>query len=146
MDNYGKNDFLSEALSKITFYPEPIKSWVYSVVMNAWQLIAYNSQIYINDMWKKNILPQYVAQFSDRYPFLATSNLDVSLDNFKNFFAPKEFTSFEMEVKSSFEDELADAIIRLLDLAGYKNIDIQKHIDLKLQYNKTRPHKHGKSY
>lgn len=32
---------------------------------------------------------------------------------------------FEHFVKDSIQDELADAVIRLLDLAGYKNIDIK---------------------
>jgi NTP pyrophosphatase (non-canonical NTP hydrolase) len=47
-------------------------------------------------------------------------------------------------IKDSFEDELADTIIRLLDLCGYMDINIDKHIDLKMKYNESRPYKHGK--
>lgn len=53
---------------------------------------------------------------------------------------------FETTIKDSFEDEIADAMIRLLDLCGYLNIDIEKHISLKLKYNETRPYKHDKRY
>lgn len=53
------------------------------------------------------------------------------------------FTKF---VKDTYEDEIADAIIRLLDLAGGENIDIGKHVEYKLTYNKRRGHKHGKKY
>lgn len=53
---------------------------------------------------------------------------------------------FELDVKNSFEDELADAVIRIFDLAGYKGIDLGRHIRLKLLYNETRPYKHGKKY
>ena len=53
---------------------------------------------------------------------------------------------FESDVKDSHEDEIADAIIRLLDYAGSRNMDIGKHIRHKLSYNSTRPYKHGKSY
>jgi|688.fasta_scaffold119660_6 hypothetical protein len=53
---------------------------------------------------------------------------------------------FEDNIKNTFEDEIADSIIRLLDLSGGLNIDIQKHIDLKLKYNKTRGYKHGKQF
>lgn len=53
---------------------------------------------------------------------------------------------FEMHVKNSFEDELADIMIRVMDLAGYKGIDLEKHIQLKMKYNSLREHKHGKSY
>lgn len=57
------------------------------------------------------------------------------------------FVSFEeCGIKNSFEDELADIIIRVLDLAAYKNIDIDKHIEAKMRYNSLRPHKHGKKY
>lgn len=53
---------------------------------------------------------------------------------------------FEEKFKDTFEDEIADAFIRLFDLCGYLNIDIRKHISLKLAYNRTRGYKHGKNY
>ena len=54
--------------------------------------------------------------------------------------------SFEANMKDSFEDELADAAIRLFDLAGKMNIDLEYHIMMKMAYNKTREKKHGKKY
>jgi hypothetical protein len=54
--------------------------------------------------------------------------------------------SFKMHIKDTFEDEIADAIIRLLDLSARLHIDIEKHINAKVDYNKTRPHLHGKTY
>ena len=51
---------------------------------------------------------------------------------------------FLIYVKDSFEDEIADSIIRLLDLSGFMGIDIDKHIELKMKYNAGRPYKHGK--
>ena len=54
--------------------------------------------------------------------------------------------SFEKNIKDTFEDELADAIIRLLDMAGGLQIDIGYHVLLKLSYNKTREKLHGKSF
>ncbi len=109
---------------------------------------------------------------------------------------------FEVYIKDTFEDEIADILLRIFDLCGYleidldhecrlmmnkdfnvaetlftatsyicefglnKNnismlnfsygvmmsisekmeIDIEKHIEAKMAYNKTRPHKHGKEY
>lgn len=53
---------------------------------------------------------------------------------------------FKELIKDSFEDEIADAIIRLFDLCGGLNIDIERHIKLKLEYNETREYKHGKLY
>jgi NTP pyrophosphatase (non-canonical NTP hydrolase) len=54
--------------------------------------------------------------------------------------------NFEKSVKSSFEDELADVAIRLFDLCGGLKIDLGKHIELKMFYNSTRGHKHGKKF
>lgn len=53
---------------------------------------------------------------------------------------------FETCIKDTFEDELADTIIRILDLCGAMNIDIEKHIELKMKYNQTRERLHGKKY
>lgn len=53
---------------------------------------------------------------------------------------------FATSIKNSFEDELADVIIRVLDLCAFKGIDIEKHIELKIRYNSMREHKHGKLY
>ena len=54
---------------------------------------------------------------------------------------------FEASIKDTFEDEMADTIIRILDLCAAKGIDIDRHIELKMKYNATRSYRHGnKSY
>lgn len=45
-----------------------------------------------------------------------------------------------------FPIELADVIIRVLDIAGGLEIDLEKAIRVKMAYNKIRPHKHGKTF
>ena len=39
--------------------------------------------------------------------------------------------------------ELADIIIRVMDLCGLYGIDIDKAVKEKLQYNESRPYRHG---
>lgn len=53
---------------------------------------------------------------------------------------------FEEHIKDTFEDEIADAFLRLMDLCGAYGIDIEKHIYYKQAYNRLRPTKHGKAY
>lgn len=53
---------------------------------------------------------------------------------------------FRSEVKSTFEDELADAMIRIMDLAYSRNIDLESHILMKMRFNSMREHMHGKKY
>lgn len=56
----------------------------------------------------------------------------------------KEFNDlFEKNVKDNFEDELADAAIRIFDLAFEMGIDLSWHIKQKVRYNASRPHMHG---
>ena len=59
----------------------------------------------------------------------------------------EKFTeSFEKNIKDSVEDELADSIIRVIDLCAGLNIDIEYFIKEKMKYNETREYLHGKKY
>lgn len=42
-----------------------------------------------------------------------------------------------------FPTELADIVIRVMDLAGALGIDLQAEVENKLRYNQTRSHRHG---
>jgi NTP pyrophosphatase (non-canonical NTP hydrolase) len=53
---------------------------------------------------------------------------------------------FEQEVKNNFEDELADIMIRVMDLAAFKKINLEWHIQAKMRYNSLREKYHGKKY
>jgi NTP pyrophosphatase (non-canonical NTP hydrolase) len=53
---------------------------------------------------------------------------------------------FEKEIKDSVQDEIADVFIRLADMCGYYNIDIDSQIRAKMDYNATREKLHGKKY
>lgn len=53
---------------------------------------------------------------------------------------------YEENIRGTIEEELADAFIRLLDICGYYNIDIDSAVKGKMLYNATRPRKHGKKY
>ena len=46
----------------------------------------------------------------------------------------------------NFKEELADICIRTFDLAKGLDIDLEYEILKKMQFNKTRPYKHGKSF
>ena len=50
---------------------------------------------------------------------------------------------FEEHIKDSFEDEIADSLIRLLDLCAFLDIDIEFFIKQKMKYNETRGFKYG---
>jgi NTP pyrophosphatase (non-canonical NTP hydrolase) len=71
------------------------------------------------------------------------------LENFNTMLKDKSLTfddCFKTCIKDCFCDEIADAFIRLGDLCGYLDIDIENYIDMKMQYNRNRPYKHGKKF
>lgn len=45
-----------------------------------------------------------------------------------------------------FPMEIADAIIRLLDICAGFDIDIAEVIQIKMQYNESRPIRHGRNF
>ena len=57
-------------------------------------------------------------------------------------------TGIRMQHKKplGFPIELADLIIRVLDMAGGLGIDLGEAIRIKMAYNKTRERKHGKRF
>lgn len=50
------------------------------------------------------------------------------------------------EKPEGFGIELADALIRIADLAGMLGLDLEGLVKLKMAYNATRPAKHGKQF
>ncbi len=54
--------------------------------------------------------------------------------------------SYETLVKGSFEEEISDLMIRIFDFCGHSEIDLEKHVKMKMRYNSLRPKKHGKKY
>lgn len=77
----------------------------------------------------------------DKYVKPGALNKTSGLANNEDFKA-----SFQKNIKDTFEDELADIIIRVLDLAAYKQINIHAHIKAKVRYNSLREYQHGKKY
>lgn len=77
--------------------------------------------------------------------FVGFSNMGFGKD-YQTYLIEDAIPSFEMNLKDTFEDEIADTIIRILDMCEGLGIDIETHIKLKMEYNKTREKKHGKNY
>ena len=55
----------------------------------------------------------------------------------------KETYTDEKGKMCGIPSELADIVIRVMDLCGYYGIDLEQAIKEKHEYNKTRPYKHG---
>lgn len=72
---------------------------------------------------------------------LIHSELSEALDEFRN----NRMATYTGEngKPEGFAIELADTVIRIMDLCGALNIDLEEAVALKHEYNKTRPYRHG---
>lgn len=52
-------------------------------------------------------------------------------------------TNFLTRKPEGFPIEIADTIIRILDLCGYYGIELEEAIKIKMEYNRKRPYRHG---
>ena len=83
---------------------------------------------------------------ADRVEHYFDSNLHTNWGEYLEMKDEKFNNVFEDYVKNTVQDELADVIIRVLDLCGWLEIDIEKHIEMKMRHNELRKFKHGKNY
>lgn len=59
---------------------------------------------------------------------------------------PETYCSARSKKPEGVAVELADAVIRIADLCGHMGIDLEAAIAMKMDYNETRPFKHGKKF
>ena len=138
MSNPFKNLSLNEACKvhhRLTlekgFLPQPVAT-------NLMLIVSELSEALEAD--RKNKHADF-KKFGDTY--------ELELSDFAGTFPnrpPAYKTAYEAGIKDTFEDEIADAFLRLMDLCGEYGIDIEEHIRMKVEYNELRPPKHGKAY
>ena len=75
---------------------------------------------------------------------LIHSEVSEALEELRQGEGPLQFISYDEDTKPiGFVIELADIMIRTLDLCGALDLDIEEVIRVKHEYNKTRSHRHG---
>jgi len=73
---------------------------------------------------------------------LCHSELSEALEEYRKGFK-ENVTYFHNQKPEGIPIELADAVIRIMDMCGLYGIDLEEAIETKMKYNKTRTWKHG---
>ncbi len=98
---------------------------------------------------KMNNLSKYIAEWREKKGFLTPSKLSENHDVLaKLMLVVSELGEAAEAVRhqdqENFEEEIADTIIRLLDLTGTMGIDIEDALRKKMAINEGREYMHGK--
>ena len=105
----------------------------------------YQESVNVGDLMMLIVSELGEAAEARRCNRFCRNDIDVFMEHWEH---EKDFNalSYAHYIRGTFEEEIADTIIRLADLCGYLGIDIERHITAKMKYNETRPYKHGKDY
>ena len=103
-------------------------------IEEAWRIILIESRRHLNTLWQEQVYQIYQDNIVGRYPFELSTNEDVNLADFKEFFHPNEGTlaSFRAEHLSVFEGKSWEGrslgISRGINTAYAKSLDIGQHL------------------
>jgi type VI secretion system protein ImpL len=78
-------DFITVLFNTADKSPAPLKYWLSNIANKSWHIILQNSAQYIEQHWESSVIATYNAQLANRYPFSATANKEVSLEQFTKF-------------------------------------------------------------
>ncbi|KTC92449.1 type IVB secretion system protein IcmF [Fluoribacter dumoffii] len=67
--------------------PEPLGTWVKQLASDTWSILIKDSRQYINQQWQQTVFKEFQTTIAKRYPFDASQQEEIAINDFNHFFA-----------------------------------------------------------
>lgn len=113
----GQLDAISMLRSSSARLPQPFSDWVNSLADDSWRLLLDDTYQYINQRYQSELYSVYRQALAQRYPFTASSESDVAIADFREFFRAQGHAErfFETYLKPFTKGESSHYRLRSVD-------------------------------
>lgn len=85
--NDNASDPVSLLYNQARQLPEPLSTWTKQLAGDTWGILIRESRQYINQQWQQTTYTEFQNTIAKRYPFDATKQEEIALNDFNHFFA-----------------------------------------------------------
>ncbi|MFO7703722.1 MAG: type VI secretion system membrane subunit TssM, partial [Halopseudomonas sp.] len=82
----GRSDAINQLRSSADNLPAPMTNWLKTLSADSWMLVLNDAYQYLNQRYRSELYAAYTTSVGKRYPFVASSESDVALADFREFF------------------------------------------------------------
>ncbi|WP_373186384.1 type VI secretion system membrane subunit TssM [Halopseudomonas sp.] len=113
----GRRDAINQLRSSSGSLPQPLGAWLENLAEDSWMLVLGDAYTYLNQRYRSELFNSYSSSLGKRYPFVADSESDVVLTDFREFFK-KQGTAdvfFDSYLKAFVTDSSGAFSLRWVD-------------------------------
>lgn len=113
----GQRDAINLLKAQAQQLPEPVAHWFGALAQDSWMLMLSDAHEYLNERYRSELYAAYRAALHERYPFNASSESDVTLSDFREFFRTQGTADqfYERYLRSFLSDAGGNYKLRQLD-------------------------------
>lgn len=113
----GQLDAISVMRTSSARLPPPLNGWLGTLADDSWRVLLDDTYRYINQRYQRELYSVYDQAIAKRYPFMATSESDVTIADFREFFKVQGLAErfFDHYLKPFIKDDSQQYRLRGVD-------------------------------